>query len=168
MTAQILTQERLKELFYYSPQFGIFVWKKDSGQRAKSGSIAGTTLANRYISIKIYGKCNLAHRLAFLYMTGEFPKNQGDHINGVRSDNRWNNLRDVTPTENSKNKRPQLNNKTGIPGIFWYKRERKWEVQIGVDGRPLSLGYFVDFFEACCIRKSAERKYNYHPNHGRR
>lgn len=72
----------------------------------------------------------------------------------------------MTRQGNSRNMRLFSTNKTGITGVYWYKKGLKWQVRIRVDGYLHHLGYYHDFFEACCARKSAEIKYGFHKNHG--
>jgi hypothetical protein len=97
----MLTQERLKQLFVYDPDTGVFTRLKASG-RGKAGSQAGTISLNGYRAITVDRKRHQAHRLVFLYMTGELPESgvDVDHINGIRDDNRWANLRMATRAQN--------------------------------------------------------------------
>jgi len=162
----MLTQERLKELFYYNKQFGFLVRKK-SRYSGKVGTIAGSIKPNGYAEVRIAGKYYSVHRLVFLYVNGELPPYQADHINGIRNDNRWVNLRAVSAHENQKNQKKPSNNTSGIRGVGWIRLHNKWQSRISIDKRRVNLGYFDDFFEACCMRKAAEIRYGYHPNHGR-
>jgi len=97
-----MTQARLKELLIYCVLTGLFMWRVNRG-RIKVGSIAGCKDYDDYILIRIDGTLYKAHRLAFLYMEGEFPPDQVDHINGVEDDNRWCNLRKCTLKQNMNN-----------------------------------------------------------------
>ena len=125
-----LTQSRLKELLEYNPETGVFVWKVDRKRIAKAGDVAGgKNLANGYRRICIDYTNYLQHRLAFLYMTGEFPVNLVDHINGDRADNRWCNLRQANFEQNAYNKAMQSNNTSGHIGIRKPKGRDQWIVQ---------------------------------------
>src|SRR5690349_15052213 len=98
-----LTQQYLKEILHYDPETGVFIWYTSRGH-CKAGNVAGS-LNLGYILI---GICNFkyqAHRLAWLYMTGEWPTFEIDHKNGVSSDNRWENLREATRIINGQNRR---------------------------------------------------------------
>jgi len=166
MNTIILSQERLKKLLHYCPDTGVFtclVYRNGIKANREAGGISD----RGYRRIKIDGKKHYAQRLAFLYMTGELPRNQVDHINGVRNDNRWCNIRLATAIENAQNRKKRSDNTSGVVGVAWYKPLEKWVASICVDGLPVRLGYFHHIFDAACARKSAELKYGFHPNHGR-
>ncbi len=91
-----LTQKRLKELLHYDPDSGVFTWKVNRGGIAKAEVVAGCIGSHKYILINVDRKRYLAHRLAFLYMENHFPVNQVEHINRIKSDNCWGNLRHST------------------------------------------------------------------------
>jgi len=105
-------------------------------------------------------------RLAFALMTNRWPM-LVDHISGDKQDDRWRNLREVTPSGNEKNKPISAKSKTGVFGVTWYGDKASWRVRIKSDKIRYQLGYFKDFFEAICARKSAELRYGFHENHGR-
>jgi len=161
-----LTQKRLKELLHYSPETGVFTWLVNRKGTASAGVIAGYLNKKGYIRISVDGERYLAHRLAWLYMTGEWPI-QTDHDKGNRADNRFSTLCSVNSETNNKNRKIPSNNTSNVIGVYWHKKLEKWYAAIGVSNRLKSLGYFIDKFEAICCRKSAENKYGYHENHGR-
>lgn len=164
-----LTQERLKEVLHYNPETGIFTRRIRTSNSVHVGDVAGTIkrcAGKRYISIRVNSKKHSAHRLAVLYMTGKFPDDQVDHDDGNGLNNKWLNLNEVTGLQNSKNQRKRSTNTTGCMGVCWVKQEEAWRSRINVNNVSSYLGYFTDFFEACCARKSAENKYGFHPNHG--
>lgn len=123
----------LKEILNYNPETGIFTWKSRR-PRIRVGQIAGSKNNERYVNIKIDGILYKAHRLAWLYMTGEWPKDQIDHINGIRDDNRFCNLREVTNASNQWNKTHNKNNKAGYKNLYVYRNKRTglsyWRVGI--------------------------------------
>tara|TARA_R110001606_G_scaffold190822_1_gene338772 strand:+ start:384 stop:701 length:318 start_codon:yes stop_codon:yes gene_type:complete len=98
---------------------------------------------------------------------GDWPADQIDHISGDRSDNRIENLREATQTENSRNMKTLANNMSGVMGVSWDKRERHWIATISDDNSSVRLGRFKSFEDAVAARKAAEVEYGYHPNHGR-
>ena len=168
MTATSITQDQLKELLRYCPASGVFVWKLTRGPRAVKGSIAGRINNTGYAQIGIYGKRHSSHRLAYLYMTGEFPPNDIDHINGVKDDNRWCNIRAVTRTENLQNRRLPRSNTSGTIGVTWHKGNKMWRALITINRKQILIGYFHIKEDAVSARKSADLKYGFHPNHGRK
>ena len=168
--------EYFKSKLNYNPDIGIFIWKfKDSntkGEKIFNGQYAGKEAGGKdkdgYIVIRINDRLIFAHRIAYLFMTGEWPKEQIDHINGIKDDNSWRNLRSVSHMENLKNQKISNRNTSGVRGINWSKKENKWRARINFDGKQINLGFFENFNEAIKIRKEAEKKYKYHPNHGRK
>jgi len=145
VTAAILTLARLMELLEYFPLTGIFVWRARSStfSRIKIGDIAGNITHQGYVCIKIDRRLYFVHRLAWLYMTGAWPENQIDHIDGNPSNNRWHNLRDATNSENQQNLRtPHSDNKCGLLGVSKHKDSKKWIAQIRINGKARHLGYF--------------------------
>ena len=113
-----LTAQRVRELLHYDPETGVFTGlKKKTGRPGKSGMF-GSIDPGGYHRVSIDCKKYWAHRVAFLYMTGEWPKNDVDHIDGNPANNRWANLRDVSTATNVQNvKRASKNNKSGFLGV---------------------------------------------------
>jgi len=138
----MLTQERLKELLHYDPKTGVFTWVDKPSRNMKSGVAAGGFAINGYWRIAINRRRYYAHRLAWFWMTGKWPKEQVDHINHDRADNRWTNLRVATNFENSGNTRIQTNNTSGWKGVGWDKPRKKWHAYIKIDGKTKHLGRF--------------------------
>lgn len=166
MDGRMLNQDTLKEIISYDPVTGNFIWIKPVANRIKAGDFAGTESGNGYISIKIKSKAYLAHRLAWLYMTGKWPKCQIDHDNHIRQDNRWINLFEATNIENSRNRSLSKKNTSGFNGVSWMKGSKRWRAQIRVDGRLIILGLFSDINLAVLARKEADIKYGFSTNHG--
>lgn len=166
----MITQKRLKELTYYDEVTGELFWKVDrKGVKKgdKVGYVATGTSGVFYLQGKIEGFSTRVHRLIWLYVYGVLPEKQIDHIDGDGLNNRLENLREVSQVENLKNCSLSKNNVSGITGVCWEKACKSWKVQIGRNSVYTYLGRYKDFFEACCVRKSAENKYGYHENHGR-
>lgn len=157
---------RVEEFLSYSPETGELYWTADCGN-VKAGSPAGCRNALGYLVVRFNRKLFLAHRIAWRLHYGKWPDTGLDHINGDRADNRACNLREVSQRENLKNSKRYSSNKTGCTGVSWSKPNKKYAVRIKSVEKYLHLGLYEDFFEACCARKSAEIKHNYHPNHGR-
>jgi hypothetical protein len=162
----MVTQEILKSRLHYDPETGIFTWIKSNNSSISKGEVAGTLNHDGYIQIGINKKYYLAHRLAVLYMTGEFPEFEVDHIDHDRTKNNWENLRKVTGSENSMNLSVDVRNSTGVTGVYKRKTGKPWVARITVNRKEKYLGSFVDFDDAVEARKTAEVKYGFHKNHG--
>jgi len=161
----MITQTRLKELLDYNPDTGVFTWKV-----RRSNIAAGTVIFSRhshgYFQVGVDKKRYLAHRLAWLYVYGEMPEHEIDHINHDPADNRIKNLRCVTHAENLKNASLQKNNLSGINGVHYDKSRSKWMAHIQVQKKFKNLGRFDSFEDAVFARKTAEIRYGFHENHG--
>jgi hypothetical protein len=148
-----LTAEQVRELFRYDPETGDFYRLNPAG-RSPVGIVPPCINGEGYRRISILGRLHSAHRIAWLYMTGSWPQNWVDHINGDRTDNRWSNLRDVTPRRNALNrKRSNSNNLTGVRGVFFCSG--RFRVQLKLDGTKRSLGSYVTLEEARAVAESA-------------
>lgn len=153
-----LTAERLRELLNYDPETGIFRWRVNRGN-IKAGTVTGCLCKRRgYLLIGIDGIVHLAHRLAWLWMTGEWPSEQVDHRNGVRNDNRFANLREATHTENCHNLGKSKLNKSGYTGVFYWATRDVFIARIGLGGRSLFLGYFDTAEKARDVRLAAKAR----------
>ena len=138
----MITQKILQELIDYNLETGVFT-NKVLRKPCKVGKLLGTTDPKGYIRIGINNKVYAAHRLAWLYVYGEMPKNQIDHINGIRNDNRIVNLRDIQSQWNTQNQhKAPKNSKTGYLGVSWSKQKNKYRSAIVVDGKQKHLGFF--------------------------
>jgi len=157
----MITQNELKQQLSYNPETGLFTRITKNKGRGKVGDVAGGD-DKGYVAIRVYSKRYSAHRLAWLYVYGSFPKGEIDHINGIRSDNRIDNLRDVSHKNNTRNRRKSKLNKSGVTGVYWYKSSGKWRVKIS--GK--SYGLFEDIKDAEKVAKSVYKSLGYHENHG--
>jgi hypothetical protein len=151
-----LTADRLRELVHYDPQTGEFTWVKKR-RRCSVGKRAGCTMKNGYRTIRVDDTLYLAHRLAWLYVTGDWPTDQIDHINGVRNDNRFENLRKATNLQNAHN-RKYTRNKSGFQGVR--KENSKWLAEIKVDYKPVRLGLFNTPEEAHAAYCEAKKRHH--------
>tara|TARA_R110000772_G_scaffold118989_1_gene224896 strand:- start:95 stop:592 length:498 start_codon:yes stop_codon:yes gene_type:complete len=162
----MLSQKRLKELLSYDTETGLFVWVIKRSNVVLSGAEAGSFNSEGYLSIMIDSKSYKAHRLAWLYVTGSWPKCQIDHINHNRSDNKWSNLRDVTSLDNARNQNRYKVNKSGCTGVLWHKKDKRWQASIRVNGKLKHLGNFKEKEKAIEVRLLAQKEYGFHVNHG--
>ena len=159
-----LTAERLREVLSYDPLTGVFLWKVSTSRRVSVGSVAGYTDQDGYLRIRIDRVGYRAHRLAWLYMHGEWPADQIDHRNRSRMDNRIENLREATNGENSQNREPKRAKPSGLIGVNWHARDKRWIAQIMVDGRSIHLGSFTELEKAAQARADAKAKlHNFQP-----
>jgi HNH endonuclease len=171
--------ELLRKLLSYDAKTGALTWLfrepgsiiGDSSPRWNSiwAGVRAFTADNGqgYRYGKLFGRHYRAHRIIWAVAYGEWPNGHIDHINGDRSDNRLDNLRVVTPSENQRNQKRASNNTSGVTGVFWLKAAQKWSAQITVGGRNKHIGLFNAFEDAVSARKSAEVEFGFHANHGR-
>jgi hypothetical protein len=146
MTTQILSQSRLQELLCYDEHTGLFTWRIHAGNRL-ANSAAGSLCKRGYLDVSVDGKSYRAHRLAWLYVHGNFPVGVIDHINGNRSDNRITNLRDVTNTRNLLSfRKTNHNNSSGFIGVN--KNHNGWRAEIKVNYKNINLGTYPTKEEA--------------------
>jgi hypothetical protein len=153
-----LTAEYVRSILDYDPETGEFRWKEDRKGQKTRGMIAGATTKGGYRIISIWKVRYLAHRLAWLIVTGKWPAHQVDHMNHDQADNRWENLREATPTQN------QQNRQTKKPGVLFKgvhldsrNPHRPWFAYITVNGRRSILGYFATPEEAALAYNKAAR-----------
>ena len=154
-----LTAEQLRSVLHYSPETGIFTWKVSTARRVKVGDRAGSLDGDGYPRIRVCSRLYLAHRLAWLYTYGEWPKLTIDHINRKKSDNRIANLRDVSHKQNNQNKSKYSHNTSGHTGVYWLKQSSKWRACIRHNQKQIYLGLFKSLEEAISARKAAEKLY---------
>lgn len=160
MATQILTQDRLRELLTYHPATGEFRWNVNRTGGAKAGDVAGAFDNEGYRLISVDGRHYKAHRLAWLYMTGQWPPNNIDHIDRNPSNNRFDNLRLATTAQNGMNRKRDKRNGTGVTGVSWCKTSKKWRADIGENGKLIRLGRFDTLLDAVAARKTAERNHS--------
>ena len=164
-----LTARRARKLLSYNKSTGALKWQcRTPNNPMKVGQVAGSVNHDGYRAITVDGGRYQAHRVIWLIVRGRWPAYQIDHRNHIRGDNRWRNLKEDTDTENKKNKALQKNNTSGVTGVHLKKATGKWYAQIRANGRQIHLGYFTNKKEAIKARKKAEKKYGFHPNHGKK
>jgi hypothetical protein len=160
MAESSLSAERLREVLHYDPLTGIFSWRVKTAARIKVGDVAGSINKHGYRYVHFDGVNYRANRLAWFYVHGEWPEHTVDHINGVKSDDRFTNLRDVTHQKNVQNeRRARSNTKTGLLGVTRHKRAGgQWRADIGVNGKNVYLGLFPTPEQAHAAYLEAKRK----------
>lgn len=175
-----MLQKDFKKLFNYDHASGNLSWKPRARELFKTdrefkrwnarhaNKTAGGLDKSKnsgYLRVQVDGKTYQVHRVIWLMAHGSWP-DRIDHINHVRTDNTLFNLRSVTNTTNRKNQTQNINS-SGFVGVTWHKTRQKWQALIGVNGKVIYLGLFADKQDAIKARKSANVKYNFHPNHGK-
>jgi len=137
----MLTQEYLKSILSYDPETGLFLWKEKK-QGRKKNKIAGHQRIDGYVELEINYKRFLAHRLAFYYIYGIFPKEDIDHVNGIKNDNRFLNLRTANRSENMQNvKNHRKDNKSGFLGVSFNKQYGKYVAQLVLNKKHVHISF---------------------------
>lgn len=154
-----LTHARLQELLDYDPQTGIFTWKKPTGRRVKVGQIAGCDIGSGHLVIRIDTRAYCYHRLAWLYVTGEWPPQEIDHKDRNPGNNRFDNLRLATHAQNLKNQRKPKNNTSGFKGVKLDKRNGRWIARITMEYKDVHIGCFATAEEAAKAYDDAALKH---------
>lgn len=171
-----ITQEMVKQWFHYDPDTGSFIrlLRYDSyGKLCKTYKPVEGRNNRGYYWVGVFGKNCLVHRLIWLWMTGEHPSGEIDHVDGNRTNNRWSNLRDVNSFENARNQGVRVDCSSGVRGVTYqsregYKGNPYWSARISHKGVRHHLGNFQNFEDAVNARKRAEVYFKYHHNHAKR
>jgi len=143
----------LEDVFTYNPDTGLFKWVQPTANRHKGWFRQNKGLTKKGYCIIFYNGKNIkAHRLAWYLMTGSLPKDQIDHINNVKTDNRFSNLREVTNKQNAQNRMGK--------GAYLEKKTGRWSARITVDEKFLTIGTFDTEEEAVKAYKEAKKKYH--------
>jgi hypothetical protein len=169
MAPDNITLEELKANVSYNSQSGEFTRLKNT-TRESVGAITGSDFVNQdgmnYTQVSVCGGRYYAHRLAWFYVYGIWPIEQIDHIDHNGKNNSLCNLREVSNSQNQKNRRIGKNNRSGVIGVSFYKKTSTWQAYVNVNKRLIHLGFFPLFEDAVAARKIAEREHDFHPNHG--
>lgn len=152
-----MTQDDIKSILNYDSLTGLFTWKINKGRVKKGTEIK--YINNNYKYVGINYKTYALHRLAWLYVYGYFPK-EIDHINGNKSDNRIDNLRECTRQQNCQNRIDTKNKSSFIRNVHWHKLAKKWQVRVQIKNKRLCLGLFDDLELAELVAEEARNKYH--------
>ena len=155
----MIDQETVKKLFHYDAESGMLLWRNGNGRNVKAWQEAKALSNQGYYTVKINGTSYRVHRIVWLYVYGSFPKEDIDHKNRIRNDNRLCNLRSVSRADNCQNISLPSHNKSGHIGVSWIKSHNAWTVFIKVNKKNKWLGYFKDLDKAIAARKAGEAKH---------
>jgi hypothetical protein len=153
-----LTRARLRELLHYNKKTGEFRWRKRNANGARRDLSAGHLSVRGHLFISIDQRLYPAHQLAWFYVTGRWGKPEIDHRDGDGSNNRWNNLRRATRSQNNANRRRPRHNTSGYKGACFCPESGKWRAMIGRNGKTINLGRFKTPQEAHEAYLKAARK----------
>lgn len=159
-----LTKEYLQSILDYNPETGILTWKINK-QKIVIGSEAGHKRSDGYRRICIDAKLYYSHSIAFMIYTGKWI-DLIDHKNQIRDDNRILNLIPSNKSENGKNSKKSSNNTSGYNGVYFFKRDKNWQVKVTSEGKQIHIGYFENIEDAIEARNKANVKYGFSKNHG--
>lgn len=158
----------IKNSIVYDPIEGTFTRNQNAAKNRGQQFLLKPDKYTKYHATLVKGRTVTAQQIAWILMTGELPLNFIDHKDGNKSNNKWDNLREVTESENSRNQKLNINNKSGCMGVLQTKY-KTYQVSIANnENKSVFLGTFKTYEEAVKVRKEAERKYGYHANHGRK
>lgn len=138
----MISHDELLRILRYDPDSGEFFWRVYRNNKAYPGGKAGSIYPSGYVIINIKAKLYRAHRLAWFYMTGEWPTGLLDHEDGDRVDNRWGKFRPADPTQNSANSKMPVTNTSGYKGVYFSKHAKPWRAQISLNSKTKNLGYY--------------------------
>lgn len=154
-----LTFKFVSELLEYDAETGVLTWKGRGHRGRRAGRFHRRT-GYLLIGIRVGGvrKSYKAHRLAWLLGHGKWPDGSIDHRSGMKTDNRLENLREATTRQSARNRGRGRNNTSGVQGVHWHRRDRRWIARIRLDRRRVHLGSFTEFSEAVVARLEAEQR----------
>jgi hypothetical protein len=155
----MLTQEQAHSLFEYKD--GVLYWRIRPANCISIGDIAGGTNGTKepYVRVKIGKERHLIHRVIYLMHYGYMPKIV-DHIDNNKSNNKIENLREVTKSQNCLNKKIRKDNLLNIKNVYFYKPNKKYAVKISINGKPQHIGYFEDLELAELVAIESRNKFH--------
>ena len=161
-----MKQDELKALLHYDPPTGMFRWRYARRNKSLPWDVAGSVLKQGYVQITVNGERHVAHRLAWIYMTGKEPPEQIDHIDLDKSNNSWCNLRAADNTTNHWNEAIRSTNKSGHKGVWWHRQSGKWEAAVRVNGKQHTVGRYERIEDAVkAVKQYREQHHGEYARH---
>lgn len=169
-----LTQDLLREVFDYDHETGDLIFKAKDSMTAENrrwntryaGRPCGSENSQGYLHVKLLGKKEKVHRMVFLFHKGYLP-DVIDHADNDKLNNRIENLREATRSENNRNARRRADNKSGIKGVTWHNQHQKWYATIRCEGKAKFLGLFANKVAAdTAVKKARVYLHGEYLNHG--
>lgn len=168
----------IRQLVRADFEAGKLYWleRPSGGMKGRGAAIFNSRQANKeatspdkhgYLRLTVKGKTFFAHRVIWALAHDEWPSMALDHINGNKSDNRLDNLRLASVSQNGRNMSLPISNKSGVIGVCWDRKAAQWRAYANAGGRKVYLGVFRTIDEAKAARESASNDFGYHQNHGR-
>jgi len=162
----MITQDQVKKLFCYDSNTGILTNRIHRSTRSRAGHSIGNSDSGGYLTTKIDSVQYKVHRVIFIYVYGYLPR-YVDHIDGDRLNNKTNNLRQATFSQNQQNTKIMKNNTTGCKGVSWCKKRRMYASRLYFKGKNKHLGYFYDLDVAAqVLRIKRVELHGEYANHG--
>jgi hypothetical protein len=140
-------------------------WKIWNSRFANTQTL-NTSGGKGYHKVTIFGRSFKSHRVIYAFHKGIWPVGEIDHINGIRDDNRIENLRDASHQENCKNQSGRIRSASGVRGVHWCRATKRWQAQIGSGGKKFALGRFDSLEAAAFARRKAEIEHGFRVYHG--
>lgn len=162
-SGDMIDQQLAIALFDYDPETGSLTWRLSTNSFKKgeeAGSVSGAHGYTDYRNVVVFGDRYKAHRLIWLMRTGSWPSGHIDHMDGNGLNNKWDNLREATPSQNAMNQKVRSDSASGCKGISYDKRRDMWYAYIDIDGSRVHLGRHENKDEAVAVRLAAEKRYH--------
>lgn len=150
---------RLRELFKYDPESGLVTRRISVSSSARCGDLVGTPTSSGYLRCQVDGRSYYLHRIIWKILHGEDPPEVVDHRNGTKTDNRDENLRSASHAQNMWAKKRSSSNRSGVKGVCYHRRDRKWQAAITVAGKQIYLGSFERIDDAAFAYASTSKRF---------
>lgn len=162
----MVNSDKLNEYLKYDPETGYLTWIKKPNKKIGINARAGYLHKSGYRQLNFLGKTYPEHRIIWCMVNGEFPKGQIDHINHIRDDNRFSNLREVSHAENARNRTKSKTSRVKEVGIWYCKRRKRYIAEITFNNKKVFQRSFENVEDAITARQAKAKELGFHENHG--